>query len=223
MASLLHQSSGMMDVANLGWQALAGEAVAFGAAALSMPFGRLVADRTDAVSEEPPIVLAHGLLGSPTNFLVLRRRLTHRNVVSFSYGPRLDYQRLAVDLLSLIDRVRAETGARQVDVVGHSLGGLAARYATEIATGDPIRRLVTLGAPYYAGRLFRRELAIFGAADMLVSPPERRYGLRGRTRVLAACGHLALLYHPAALAEAVAYLTLRHAAAATDRPAHAAA
>jgi len=213
----------MLDIGNTSWEALAGEAVAFGTAALSMPLRWMVADRTDAVSDEPPVVLAHGLFGDPTNFLALRRRLAHRNVVSFSYRPRLDYQRLAMDLLSLIDRVRRQTGAKQVDVVGHSLGGLAARYATEIAGDDPIRRLVTLGAPYYAGRLFRRELAVFGAEDALVSQPEPRYGLRGRTRVLAACGHLALLYHPAALGEAVAYLTLRQAPSAAERASHVAA
>jgi pimeloyl-ACP methyl ester carboxylesterase len=201
----------MWGIDNQSLQAVAGEMLAAGTAALSMPLRWMVADRTDVVSDEPPVVLAHGLCGDPTNFLAFRRRLAHRNIVSFSYRPRLDYQRLATDLLSLIDRVRRQTGARQVDVVGHSLGGLAARYATEIATDDPIRRLVTLGSPYYAGPLFRRELAIFGADDVLVLRPEARYGLRGRTRVLAACGHLALLYHPAALGEAVAYLTLRRA------------
>jgi pimeloyl-ACP methyl ester carboxylesterase len=79
----------------------------------------------------------------------------------------------------------------------------------DIDDADSVRHLVTLGAPYYAGRLSSRELAIFGTDDPLVVPPEPRYGAHGRIKILRDCGHLALLYHPGAIREVVAHLTRR--------------
>jgi pimeloyl-ACP methyl ester carboxylesterase len=51
-------------------------------------------------------------------------------------------------LVRLIEQILAQTGARQVDLVGHSRGGLVARLA---ATGDSaalVRRVVTLNTPH---------------------------------------------------------------------------
>ncbi len=48
-----------------------------------------------------------------------------------------------------IDEVRAETGASSVDVVGHSMGGVVARYYVALAGGDgAVRHLITLGSPH---------------------------------------------------------------------------
>src|SRR4029453_3351686 len=94
----------------------------------------------------------------------------------------------------------AATGSAHVDVVGHSLGGLVARYLTELPAGNLIRRLVTLGAPYFTTSIAPQELAIFAAHDALIPPPLPAYGaLRGRSRVVPDCGSLGLLYHPHAL------------------------
>jgi pimeloyl-ACP methyl ester carboxylesterase len=104
---------------------------------------------------QPPVVFVHGLLGDPTNFLALRRFLARRGIrrfASFSYLPRLDYPRLAPRLLDELRAVRAESGAAQVDVVGHSLGGLLARYVVETDGERLVRRLVTLAAPYTSHR-----------------------------------------------------------------------
>src|SRR5207244_8460956 len=95
-----------------------------------------------------PVVLVHGFLGDPTNFLALRGHLASRgirNFMSFSYPPRLDYQRLACRLGRMVEAACLATGASQVDLVGHSLGGLIARYLTEIGDGGRVRRVVTLG------------------------------------------------------------------------------
>src|SRR5690606_38097343 len=46
------------------------------------------------------------------------------------------------------------TGSRQVDVVGHSLGGLIARYYVQRLGGDGrVRTLVTLGTPHSGTRV----------------------------------------------------------------------
>ena len=59
----------------------------------------------------------------------------------------------AKKLLALIDEVCAETGRDEVDLVGHSLGGVVVRYAAEVL-GDPrIRRVATVAAPHDGTRL----------------------------------------------------------------------
>jgi pimeloyl-ACP methyl ester carboxylesterase len=169
----------------------------------------------DPASPQPtPVIFVHGLLGDPTNFLRLRRHLAAhgmRNFAAFAYAPRLDYQRLACRLGELVDALCLATGARAVDVVGHSLGGLVGRYLVEIAPDVPIRRLVTLGAPYFANPLPAHELALFGAFDPFIAPPHPSYGPLSRQRaqqvvVVPECGHLGLLYHPMVLHETAAFL-----------------
>ena len=191
------------------------EVSALGAAALSMPL-RFVLDheRLDPDAPHPPLVFVHGFLGDPTNFLVLRRFLAARGIrsfSSFSYPPRLDYQRLACGLRDAVDAVRAATGAVEVDLVGHSLGGLVARYMVEMLPGAPVRRLATLGAPYFASPLPAQELAIYGAADPFIPVPHPLYGPYSfspdQVVVVPECGHWGLLYHQVVLREVAAYLS----------------
>jgi pimeloyl-ACP methyl ester carboxylesterase len=201
----------MLGFERLSWRGVGGEVEAFGTAALSLPLRWLLPDaRLDPVRpSETPVVFVHGLLGDPTNFLTLRRALATggmRAFASFAYRPRLDHQRLAPRLGSMIQGVLAATGARQVDVVGHSMGGLVARYLVESGGGHLVRRLVTLAAPYYTARFPRNELAIFAAEDPLVVPPDPLRGPRGQVRVVPDCGHVALLYHPTVLGEVARYL-----------------
>jgi len=202
------------------WRTLGGELSALGTLALSLPLGRLLPrERFDPAAPHPtPVVLVHGFLGDPSNFLVLRSFLSSygvRSFASFSYGPRLDHQRLAPRLGQMIARVCRETGSPRVDVVGHSLGGLVARYLVELGDGCRIGRLVTLGSPYYSDRRPSRELAILGAHDPLVPAPDVA---RGRVVIVEDCGHWNLLYHPAMLG-AVARFLVRSAEAASCSPA----
>jgi pimeloyl-ACP methyl ester carboxylesterase len=211
------------------WQAalatlrvVASEASAVARAACAMPLGLMHSEaHLDPAAPYPtPVVLVHGLFGDPTNFLALRRTLATRgigNLASFSYGPRIDYQRFAPRLADLIVAVCGATGASRVDVVGHSLGGLVARYLVEIGHGERIRRLVTLGTPYVGHPNPPHELAIFAGFDPLVPAPTADGGARRRTLVVPDCGHLGLLYHPAVHRAVLTHLTrpsLRAAVAA---------
>jgi pimeloyl-ACP methyl ester carboxylesterase len=198
---------------------LSTEVSALGAATLSLPLRFVVpSERFDpAAPHATPIVLVHGLFGDPTNFLLLRGHLAAhgiRNFASFAYPPRLDYQRLARHLGRAIETVCLATGAAQVDVVGHSLGGLVARYLLEMEPEHRIRRLVTLGAPYFASPLPRHELAIFGAADPIIPPPHPVLGPHaahvargGRVVLVPECGHWGLLYHSTVLRESATFLS----------------
>ena len=169
-----------------------------------------VSSATDSDPSAPhptPVVLVHGLLGHPGQFRVLRRFLVGRgfhDFATFSYPPRVDHQELARGLGRAIEAVCEATGEAEVDVVGHSLGGLMARHVLERGEGGRIRRLVTLGAPTLTDTLPERECAIFGADDPLVPLPRR---LRGRSATVRGCGHLGLLSRPAALRLVAAFLS----------------
>jgi Alpha/beta hydrolase family len=190
------------------------EMSALSAAALSMPLRLVLArDRFDPeAAHRRPVVLVHGFLGDPTNFLLLRSYLWAtgvRNFASFSYPPRLDYQRLACRLGHAIEELCVATGITEVDVVGHSLGGLIGRYLIEMEGGRRIRRLATLGAPYFASALPAQELAIFAASDPFIPPPHPLYGPQagdGGIVIVPDCGHWGLLYHPRAMREVTAFL-----------------
>src|SRR5262245_24431765 len=202
-----------------GWRKMAAtlrlvgsEAAAVTRVALTMPVGLFRNDtRFDPKSFHPtPVVLVHGLLGDPTNFGALERALSRRgvrNVACFSYRPRLDYQSLAARLAERIEDVCGTTRAPRVDVVGHSLGGLVARYLVETGRGHQVRRLVTLGAPYVGRPNPPQELAIFAAGDFLVPAPAADDAVVRRMTVVPKCGHIGLLYHPMAVESVVSYLT----------------
>jgi pimeloyl-ACP methyl ester carboxylesterase len=202
----------------VSWRMLGTEVSALGAAALSMPlrwFIRL--DHFDPGAPHPtPVVLVHGFLGDHTNFLLLRGYLAAhgiRNFATFSYPPRIDYQRLASRLRRAIEGLCLATGTAEVDVVGHSLGGLVARYLVEMDAGRSVRRLITLGAPYFASPLPPDELAIYAASDPFVPAPHPLYSPHAlhrapgsRVVVVPECGHWGLLYHPVVLREVASFL-----------------
>ncbi|WP_097935822.1 MULTISPECIES: lipase family alpha/beta hydrolase [Streptomyces] len=106
-----------------------------------------------AADEAPPVVLLHGFIDNRSAFVVLRRALTrhgHRHLESLNYSPLTRDIRAAADLLGLhVEEICARTGHSRVDVVGHSLGGLIARYYVQRLGGDRrVRTLVTLGTPH---------------------------------------------------------------------------
>jgi pimeloyl-ACP methyl ester carboxylesterase len=208
------ESVTMTDDASKTWSwsgiamSAAGELAAFAQMACAFPLRRLGAHTLGDVDDHPvPVVLVHGILGDSTNFHVLRRHLARHGIRRFScfgYRPRIDYQRISSDLATHIAQVRTHTGAAQVDVIGHSLGGLVGRYFVQTRGKHLVRRLVTLGTPYLALQNPAQELAVFGSDDALVPVPYDR--LRRRMRVIEGCGHLGLLTDGRVLDTVVSYL-----------------
>ena len=197
-------------MAGWSWELVGREVAALGAIAASWPL-RFVSRRAWFDPTAPhavPVMLVHGFLGDASNLLAIRAHLTARgapNFATFDYGPSLEHERLALGLRDAIDGVRAATGAERVDVIGHSLGGLVARRVIEQDGGLRIRRLVSLGAPYFARPLPANELAIFAANDPFVPRPSAAWGTP-RITVLPECGHWGLLFHPEALDHATRFL-----------------
>jgi hypothetical protein len=168
------------------------------------------ADDFDPAAGHPiPIVFVHGFLGNSSHFSRVRSFLAGRGIRSFaafSYPPEVDHERLALRLAEMIERLCLATGATQVDVVGHSLGGLIARHMLETGASHRVHRLITLGAPFVAPVLARQELAIFGGADVLIPTPDPVRGPHGRTLLIPRCGHLGLLRHLTVLRAVAAFL-----------------
>ncbi|MFE7774199.1 esterase/lipase family protein [Streptomyces sp. NPDC057445] len=101
----------------------------------------------------PPVVLLHGFIDNRSVFVLLRRSLARngwRHIESLNYSPLTCDIRTAAELLGRhIDEICARTGHHEVDIVGHSLGGLIARYYVQRLGGDRrVRVLVTLGTPH---------------------------------------------------------------------------
>ncbi|MGW3495141.1 esterase/lipase family protein [Streptomyces sp. NPDC001020] len=110
------------------------------------------------VEAKPPVILVHGFIDNRSVFVLLRRNLAQhgrQHIESLNYSPLTCDIRTAAQLLGQhIEEICARTGQSQVDVVGHSLGGLIARYYTQCLGGDVrIRTLVTLGTPHCGTRV----------------------------------------------------------------------
>ena len=107
---------------------------------------------------KPPVVLLHGFIDNRSVFVLLRRSLAQhgrQRVESLNYSPLTCDIRTAAELLGRhIEEICERTGSRRVDVVGHSLGGLIARYYVQRLGGDlRVRTLVTLGTPHSGTRV----------------------------------------------------------------------
>jgi len=106
----------------------------------------------------PPVVLLHGFIDNRSVFVLLRRALAQhggQHVESLNYSPLTCDIRTAAELLGRhIEEICERTGHHQVDIVGHSLGGLIARYYAQRLGGDArVRTLVTLGTPHEGTRV----------------------------------------------------------------------
>jgi len=107
----------------------------------------------DVEAAGTPIVLVHGIVDNHTVFHLLRRGLRRRGfgrVVTVNYSSLVgDIRRLAQNFGEVVEQVCEETGYERVHVVGHSMGGLIARYYVQRLGGDErVHTLVTLGTPH---------------------------------------------------------------------------
>jgi hypothetical protein len=105
-----------------------------------------------AVQGPRPVIVLHGYAMNRANYLPLAYRMARAGlgpIFGFEYWTLGRIAAGARQLGWFIDDVLAATGAREVDLVGHSMGGVVGRYYVSLAGGDGIvRNLVTLGSPH---------------------------------------------------------------------------
>lgn len=99
-----------------------------------------------------PILLLHGIGCNAAVWTSMRDYLEAQGlgpIYALSYGPPFDsIETFAPQVAAKIGEIEAATGARQVVIVGHSMGGLVALTYLRRYGGGHVRRLVTLGTPY---------------------------------------------------------------------------
>ncbi|MER5811524.1 alpha/beta fold hydrolase [Streptomyces sp. NPDC002033] len=106
----------------------------------------------------PPVLLLHGFTDNRSVFVLLRRALGAgglRRVETYNYSPfTRDLRVTARHLGRRVEELCERSGQDRVDLVGHSLGGLVARYYVQRLGGDArVRTLVTLGTPHDGTRV----------------------------------------------------------------------
>ena len=196
-----------------------------------------------------PVVLVHGVLCNAGVWARVVRFLRSRGIgplYALSYGPPLASIELFADQLdALIRRVRERTGAREVMLVTHSMGGLVALAYLRRHGAASVRRWVAIGAPFAGsvhargfvgvslaqlrpGNAWLRALdprapaggppvvSIWSWHDSMVTP-QTSSRLSGAIDVpLAGVGHNALLREPAVLERVAAEYRVACAAPATS-------
>ena len=173
-----------------------------------------------------PVLLVHGYCCSRASWWWLRRRLETAGwtVATITLEPVY----AAIDsyvepLARRIDAVLKETGAGQLVLVGHSMGGLVARAYLQRFGDARVKRLITLGTPHQGSRLadlglgengrqmrpgsrWLQSLAVPPAAvdPLVIYSPHDEFVLPasllqlsvGRHNAIPGLGHLAMLYSP---------------------------
>ena len=175
--------------------------------------------------QDVPVILIPGYALNRGTFLVLAlylRRRGWRWVWGLNNRPHsCPADRFVSRLSERVDRVLAQTGASQVDLVGHSMGGaLAAAYVVDHDASHKVRRIVSLGTPWQGTAAhvwaFRRQardlapdseflarartvdiplVAIWSESDIIVIPPRNARPPQGRSVHLPHIGHMELLFN----------------------------
>jgi pimeloyl-ACP methyl ester carboxylesterase len=109
-------------------------------------------------AERTPVLFVHGLYHNHTAFyLYLRwfRKWGWQHVKAINLpGKFRSIHDFGGMLSEEIDEVLKETGSNQVDLVGHSMGGLVIRsYLANNPGTTRVRRVVTLGSPHAGSKL----------------------------------------------------------------------
>jgi triacylglycerol lipase len=117
---------------------------------------RRVAELDDTSAGPPgrrPVMLVHGFGHNRSGWWVMRRHLVeagYERVDSFNYlAARHDVPASARLLAARVEQLKRATGADKVHLVGHSLGGILARWYVQELDGDAsVDTVVTLGTPH---------------------------------------------------------------------------
>jgi hypothetical protein len=144
----------------------------------------------DVEAAGTPILLVHGLVDNRSIFTLLRRALRRRGfgrIWTMNYHVWThDLRTAAHRLATMVESICEQTGYEQIHVVGHSMGGIVARYYVQRMGGDArVHTLVTLGSPHagtVAARLLPRGVGrqLRPSSDVVAELAEPAAGCRTR-------------------------------------------
>jgi triacylglycerol esterase/lipase EstA (alpha/beta hydrolase family) len=195
-----------------------------------MPFPRLAGRPDSRLPRQPgvmPVLLVHGYVCNRGIWACMRRYLEKNGVPAYTHDLEPVYA--GIDdyipaLAARIEDVCAKTGARQLAIIAHSMGGLAARAYLRAHGPARVATVLALGTPHHGTRaaafgqgenarqmrpgsawleaLARAESAgaavpmtsIYTADDNVVVPAESAALGWGRNVRLSGVGHVSLAY-----------------------------
>lgn len=103
--------------------------------------------------DRPPVLLLHGFFCNSSFWWILRRQLfqaSYDNVFTQTLEPVFgDIEGLADQVAVKIEAICAATHARQLIVVGHSMGGLAVRAYLRRYGPARVLKLIAVGTPHH--------------------------------------------------------------------------
>lgn len=170
-----------------------------------------------------PVVLVPGYAMNRSNFFFFASYLRRRGwawVHAVNHRPHSGgLRRFAEGLARQVEQVRRVSGAEQVDIVAHSMGGVvAALYIRELGGATRVRRLITLGTPWQGSRIavfgFRKEaaemlpnsalfatldsmpvpvFAVYSDTDHMLIPPSTATPAFAKAELISGVGHVEML------------------------------
>lgn len=126
------------------------------------------ATATPAAEVPPPIVLMHGMAGWSViggyeyfNGIPEALRNDGYQVFATTVDPFQSVEVRAAQAAQQIDEILAETGAKKVHLIGHSQGGLDARYlVASLGYGDRVASVTTFATPNRGSKVSDVSLAL---------------------------------------------------------------
>jgi triacylglycerol lipase len=126
---------------------------------LAMPREPVRALHTAANETKPtPVLLLHGYFSSRGMFSKMIRTLADSDAIgplySMNVGPPLgDIDKFATQLKHKIESICNETGADQVAIVAHSMGGLVTRAYLRAHRHERVAQIITIGSPHHGTKV----------------------------------------------------------------------
>lgn len=142
-------------------------------------------DRLEALPStvETPVLLVHGYGANKSNWLFLRRYLEQAGfarVHAFDYNPlAADIPQLARRCAERAEQLRDRLRVERIHLVGHSLGGVIARYAVQVLGLEGVDVCITIASPHGGVRLAR-----YGSPLAALSPLASGLQLRPDSEVM---------------------------------------
>ena len=116
-----------------------------------------------------PVLLVHGYGANKSNWLFISRYLAQ---AGFERVHALNYNPLTADIPQLAERcaqraeeLKAHFGVDRIHIIGHSLGGIIARYAVQVHGLRGVDVCITVASPHGGVRMAR-----YGSPMAAVSP-----------------------------------------------------